>query len=513
MLRKEHLRVSRAGGGYAPEFVGSEATDLAARVVGVFQGHVGRSRGELQAALTELEQTVDRFKLVRGLAALCEREAEFEVRAPIPPERARRIAFEAGTTVGVADEADRREALTLAADRLGVTAETVEESLYADRDVAEVLAAFEPRWNPSELVTQYNLSLAQTALFDAVEVRVRCAEPARLVSAVKRLGLMYEVRETDDGGRELVVTGPDSLFRASRRYGTAFARLLRTVAETAEWRLRATVDDRGRERELTLTETDVSVPGVAPLSEPSYDSGVESSFAARFAGLDLDWRLVREPEPLAAGHRVMVPDFAFEYAPGGADEVAQTVAPDASFRVYFEIMGFWTPEYVEKKLDQLRTVEDVTMLVAVDDSLGVGERVAATDSRVLTYDDAVRVKDVVDALGEFERDLVADAAAELPAALAPADDVVALATVAERHGVAVDAVEEKSFPDHELVGRTLVRPAVLSAVDDAVETGMSLSEAESVLGDHGLDDASAVLSALGYRVEWDGLAGGTVRAT
>jgi len=124
---------------------------------------------------------------------------------------------------------------------------------------------------------------------------------------------MYEV-EKDPDGRELVVTGPDALFsRTRRRYGTAFARLLRTVAESAEWELSATIDDRGRERTMRLSAGDVTVPGVEPVAEPDFDSGVEADFAGRFRGLDLDWTLVREPEPLETGTRVMIPDFAFDY--------------------------------------------------------------------------------------------------------------------------------------------------------------------------------------------------------
>jgi hypothetical protein len=61
------------------------------------------------------------------------------------------------------------------------------------------------------------------------------------------------------------------------------------------------------------------------------------------------------------------------------------------------------------------------------------------------------------------------------------------------------------------VGRTLVRPGVLDAVAERVEAGIELAEAEAVLDEFGLDDASAVLAELGYRVEWDGLSGGTVR--
>ncbi|SDM80418.1 hypothetical protein SAMN04487949_2645 [Halogranum gelatinilyticum] len=499
MLTKDLLRVSRTGGGYHPQFVGREAESVASRVVETYESHVGDRRGALEDALTALETEAESFKLVRGFAALCDREAEYETRSALPPERARRVAFEAAETVGVASEDEREQALAAAADRLGVDASAVETSLYADREVNQTLAAFEPRWTPDELLTQYNLSLAQTALFDATEVRIRSADPKALVSAVKRLRLMYEVEQTPEG-RELVVTGPDALFRRTRRYGTGFARLLRTVAATDDWRLSATIDDRGTERDLVLTDADVSVPGVEPVAEPAFDSGVEADFAARFRALDLDWTLVREPEPLAVdgGARVMIPDFAFDYE-------------YTDFRVYFEIMGFWTPDYVEKKLGQLAGVEDVDLLVAVDESLAASDEIEARDHRAIPYSGTVRVKDVVDVLREYEADLVADASGDLPDELTPDADVISLADLAADYAVSVDAIEDKSFPDHRRVGRTLVRPAVLDDLADAIEPGMDLGEAEDVLADHGIGDASAALSALGYRVAWEGLSGGTVR--
>ncbi|MBB6645450.1 DUF790 family protein [Halobellus ruber] len=507
MLRKDLLRVSRAGGGYHPQFADRSHRPLAARAIGVFQGHVDEPRGRLDAALEDLEADADDFKLVRGFAALLERDATFETRAALPPERVRRTVFEAAESVGgVVDDGDRAAALATAADRLGTDVDAVEASLYADRDVNEVLSSFDPRWDPDELLEQYNLSLAQTVLFDATEVRIRSSDPKRLVSAVKRLGLLYEIRRRGDGAeRELVVTGPDALFRRTRRYGTAFARLLRSLAEAPEWSLEATIDDRGTDRELHLGPDDVSVPGVEPVAEPTYDSGVEADFARRFANLNLDWELSREPEALAAGARAMIPDFAFDYRPGGT-------APDApALRVFFEVMGFWTPAYVEKKLDQFGSIDDdIELLVAVDESLGVGEEIADLDHRVVTYSGRVRVKDVVDALRAYEDDLVEAAAASLPAELVPEADVIGLESLAADHGVSVDALESVAFPDHERVGRTLIRPAVLDAVDAELDAGLSLSAAESVLEGYGIDDASATLSRLDYRVEWEGLGGGTL---
>lgn len=510
MLTKDLLRVSRRGADYRPQFVSPDRADLVARVIGIYQGHVGRQRGDLEAALADQERKVDDFKLVRGFAKLLEQEATFETRAPIEPEHAREVSFEAAESVGVVTEAERMAALDRAADRLGVEPDDLDGALYADLDERQVLVEFDPRWTPDELVVQYNLSLAMTALFDATEVRVRSSDPRTLVSSVKWLGLMYEVRKTNERregsdvrgrlpDREVVVTGPDALFRSTRRYGTRFARLLRTVAGASEWRLEATIDDRGTERTMRLSDEDpVAVPSTEPIEEMRFDSGVEAEFAARFEALNLDWTLVREPEPLEAGERVMIPDFAFDYAYG-------------DFRIFFEIMGFWTPEYVQKKLSQLGTVEDVEMLVAVNESLGVGEAVEARDHRVFTYSDSIRLKDVRNALRRYEDQLVAASAATLPDELVPAADVVTLADLAAEQGVSEDAIEEKTYPEHVRVGRTLVRPVVLEDLRRAIDPGMSLDEAEAVFKDRGLVDVSAALSALGYRVEWEGLAGGTVR--
>ncbi|MDS0258043.1 DUF790 family protein [Haloarcula sp. S1CR25-12] len=511
MLTKDLLRVSRAGGGYHPQFADSSHEALAARVLGVYQGHVGEPRARLQRALTDLEGEADDFKLVRGFAKLVEREATVETRAPIPPERARKRVFEAAQAVGVVTEAERETALTRAADRLGIDADALESSLYADLADRQVLAAVDARWSPAELVTQYNLSLAQTALFDATEVRVRSSDPKAVVSAVKRLRLMYEIRRTPQG-REVVVTGPDAVFSKTRRYGTRFARLLRTVAGTSEWTLSATVDDRGTERELRLTDADVSVPGVDPVAEVSYDSGVEADFAARFSSLGLDWELIREPEPLEAGEHVVIPDFAFDWRPGGAGEVRDTASGDTELRLFFEVMGFWTPEYVAKKLDRLADVDDVTMLVAVDESLGVGADIEARDHRAIPYSGTIRVKDVRDALRPYEDQLVASSAADIPEEFRPEADVVSLAALADEYGVSEAALADKTVPDHERVGRTLIRPSVLDDLAERIEAGQSLATVEELLDEHGIDDDGAVLSRLGYRIEWDGLSGGTVRA-
>jgi len=140
-------------------------------VLGTFERHVGAPRGDLDDALEALEadaaESNGEFKLVRGLAALVERECTFETHAPVPPRRVRRAVFEAAEAVDVATERERGRSIARAADALGIEPEAVESSLYADRDTNEILVDADVRWDPDSLLEQYDLSLAQTALFDA----------------------------------------------------------------------------------------------------------------------------------------------------------------------------------------------------------------------------------------------------------------------------------------------------------------------------------------------------------
>ena len=53
--------------------------------------------------------------------------------------------------------------------------------------------------------------------------------------------------------------------------------------------------------------------------------------------------------------------------------------------------------------------------------------------------------------------------------------------------------------------------AVLDTLSEALAPGTDLADAEAEFGEYDLDDSSAVLSALGYRVEWEGLSGGVLR--
>jgi predicted nuclease of restriction endonuclease-like RecB superfamily len=71
----------------------------------------------------------------------------------------------------------------------------------------------------------------------------------------------------------------------------------------------------------------------------TYDSEIEKSFALQFQAVKSGWTLKREPEPIPAGNQVIIPDFSIERA---------------GIKVYLEIVGFWTEEYLRRKIEKLK---------------------------------------------------------------------------------------------------------------------------------------------------------------
>ena len=90
---------------------------------------------------------------------------------------------------------------------------------------------------------------------------------------------------------------------------------------------------------------------------PQYDSSVEEVFARRFERLKSDWALERESEFIDFKDAVMIPDFTFRHADGST--------------ALLEIVGYWRPEYLSRKLAKLQQAKRSDMIVAVSQVLNV----------------------------------------------------------------------------------------------------------------------------------------------
>ena len=84
----------------------------------------------------------------------------------------------------------------------------------------------------------------------------------------------------------------------------------------------------------------------------------------------------------------MIPDFALGH-------------PDGR-RAIFEIVGFWTPEYLTEKLEKIRTAEIENLVIAVSEQLDcASEDFGADAGRVLWFKTGIHVYDVVDLVEDY----------------------------------------------------------------------------------------------------------------
>lgn len=226
-----------------------------------------------------------------------------------------------------------------------------------------------PEWPPPfELATRVNQATARIAIQQSVSVRLELFGESRRVVRVARLrGLLTTVRSGDeDDDVVLDLSGPYSLLRATTVYGRALSSIVPHLVHTSRFVLRAT----GKNGAVTRIErTDPIFDEARP---PPCDSAIESAFVTRFQQATVEWDLVREPEPVAAGASLVFPDFALVHRRTGR-------------RWLLEIVGFWTPEYLTEKLASLRRAKIENLILCLSDELRCGAGELPTGAIVVPF--------------------------------------------------------------------------------------------------------------------------------
>jgi predicted nuclease of restriction endonuclease-like RecB superfamily len=458
----------------------------------------------LKDFVSELEAAGYDYRFVRGLSFLLDKRSIFKCDDRINPVDLRRRIYHTTEKAGIPTTLQQRRLIIEAvASELKETAEAVEQSIYADLDEELILEKFEGL-PAQELLEEYNLSLTQTLLFDSTELNFTASGNwQRIFYTIKRLGLIYEAYQ--DGRFWVKVDGPASLFKLTKRYGTAVAKLLPVIIANPEWTVEAKIlwkytneicnfkIESWKYRAMMKTNPTIV----------SFDSFVEEDFAARFQALKSGWRMRREPEPVLAGRQVIIPDFSLERE---------------GIKIYVEIVGFWTAEYLLRKIEKLKKVE-VNTLVIVNETLACNKLSSLEKHsrlNILYYQDRIPLSPIVRYLEEAFQGVQTRQASflkDLPIVFT--EPVVDYEEFAARIGVSAEAVREtltKNPPkDYVLMPNGLVRKDKLEQIGEKIEQQinrtkqMSLFEAVRIAGAEGVEDATNALDALGYKIVWHGI--------
>lgn len=330
--------------------------------------HVGRPERELRQRLSEPLPVPSPLPQRRAATAVLARLWRSKVKASRAPRELRRLVF----GERAAHAGPRTEALERAADRAGLSRGEVEAGLFADLPGERIVVSPDEIPSPPEAIRRINLALAQAMLFRATSVRIRAEGAVRpLVQLAKLRGLICTVhRPQDQEAPRLDISGPYALFRRTLLYGRALAGIVPPLVGTGRFSLQATCVVRGQAVDYFLASGDpVSGP---PVGRP-FDSRLEQRFARDFRKAAPDWDVIKDPEPIGAGSGLIFPDFLLRHRH----------APQRRFLL--EIVGFWTAEYLERKLIGLRKANISNLIICVDAERGCSEGDLPLGARVVRF--------------------------------------------------------------------------------------------------------------------------------
>ena len=342
-----------------------EYLQIAGDILDIYAAHREKTRGKLAAALEYYESYNTNYRVTRGLAKILEGKSEFEIVSAMEPELLREQIFAFSgthhpivTEAGLTHHMTRDEAVESLSQQIGISVEQIFSGMYADLEENRVMTNFEPP-TPEWLLHRYNVALAQAMLYRASELRIRIYRniPTKyklVFKFIKFFRLIHVVTGNHQEGYHITLDGPASMFRLSLKYGIQMALFLPALLHCNRWWMEADiVMNKGRGYLFKLTD-DFGLQ--SHYKDPGeFDSKLERAFAEKFAATKTEWILEREADIIDLKDTVMIPDFAF-------------VHPDGR-RALMEIVGFWTPDYLQKKLDKLRRAGLSNMVIVVSEKL------------------------------------------------------------------------------------------------------------------------------------------------
>lgn len=398
MLPEKFLDLAYRNDEVIPRFLHPRDAVWVRGLIGELDGFVGRAGRELDEAEPQLvswcRQCGASWRGASGMMKILSRTWPRRVVAAARPVEIRRVLFER-SGLGVS----RQEAIEHTACELGISPEQVLPGLFADRPGERRVHAPEKAPDPQRMIELYNLELVQSLLARSEQVATLVRENVRSVVRFAKLkGLLCSYAIAGEGTM-IELSGPLSLFRNTTKYGNALASFFPSLVATPGWSLVASCmlhpapwdeEERQEGEPPPLRRYRFVLDASAPIHRthalPSdADSAVERRLVRDVRRAKRAWGIRRETTAVRVGPSVFFPDF-------------KLVRGDQ--QVLVEIVGYYTPEYLETKLRKLQEAKLDNFIVCIDRRLACDDGQIVAD-RVLRYErrvDATALLDAADGL-------------------------------------------------------------------------------------------------------------------
>jgi predicted nuclease of restriction endonuclease-like RecB superfamily len=558
------------------------------------------SKATVDENILRMEEKHTDYKFVRGICHLLEQRCEYSSYM-LPSSKStsngndntdnaiylRREIFEESSRSGYpVTENERRNILQKIALKNDLTIEDLERAMWNDLDRNKFLKSFESL-SSLQLAAWYNLSILQTLLLNCIKLEFSVFGGynwKKILHKIKQLGLMYFLfgetnveSSTDkqdknqntlfrnDINKKIVcaVDGPLSILRPTDRYGSAIAKLIPLIIFTDSWSinaiiLRKSVSGARKTYNFRLSNIDEDLPIFdasevkssphsqlasksnieSSLDNPRdiFDSNVEKNFMNKFLTFSTNWKLSREPDPLIlTDGKAFIPDFLFE---------------KSGIRVYFEIVGFWTTDYLKRKLEKIKdlstNIATIDLLIAANKDNYISENgdKIGIDSIFLKYIDKKQLifykKDdipfgpIIKYLKEIDSRIIDDITVKLHDTITKEiekitedkqDKVIFLEQIADKYNIPIESIlktldiQSSNNKNHSkeatvsglknflLIDNYMISVDKISNLLPELDKISKLQDAVKFLSDNGIPEECITLLVpkIGFEIIWNGI--------
>jgi predicted nuclease of restriction endonuclease-like RecB superfamily len=539
MLPAQLLRIKTRQGTIFPLFCedNKEHLLLAEQLISQFNESVKKNEKKklLEKRIATVESQWDDYKLVRGLSTLLERRCQFSISqsggdgSNVDPMTIRKALFEESSRMHLAlTESDRNRVLDRIAARLNLSTSYINQIMWNDLEENMIHVGFNSI-KQAELLGIYNLSIMQTLLFNCTKLEFSVSGGMnwkRVLRDIKRLGLMYnlqqsEVSEPDnsnaDGSALLCsLDGPISLFKLTDRYGTSIAKLLPSIIMSKRWSMSAWIVRKtisGRkiyEFKMSFSEAPslLLLPSTSKArTAPLFDSSVEEKFANRFKQSANGWKLIREPDPLIVSNgTAFIPDFMFQ---------------KYDKKVYLEIVGFWTKDYLQRKIQKLKDIvsnKKIDLFVAVNEELACSKSIiysgSSSQDRIISYkNDSVPIKSLLNYLKSIDQELTEKYASDpnLKIIFDGAQDIISIEQIALQYKIPIDSAitiaSRDNDRDYVKAGPYFISKSKTNELIELLAGTTKFMDACAIFSEELIPEPcyGELISKLGYDVVWQSM--------
>ena len=324
-------------------------------VIGFYEGWVGRCFGDIM--WDELRAVVKDDRLFGGLKKVMSyfyKPKIVGLKHVVNPRDVRIRVFRIVNERfgGFVSSDDRGKFIEAISKELKIP--SIEAVMWAD-DVSNMPLTRARKPSVGDIVSLYNFETLDTIFINSSKVYVKCKGDSRVLAGLakkigricKFYGLIYDIKYfRKEKTLQISVEGPHGIFGKPTKYGSRLSilvsKIIPTLKNLDKWFVYAKTHFRRKVLNIRVLsdklQPELKVPeNLKP--QLAFDSEVKKRIYYTLKAIGLN--VVREPEPVALGDVLYIPDFKIE-------------KEGVEFLV--EIVGFWRKEYVEKKMFKLAEV-------------------------------------------------------------------------------------------------------------------------------------------------------------